>query len=180
MHAPVVTPPQLDREFVQHWARAYLEAWNAHDGDAVAALCTEDVVWTDPSLAAPMRGRAAARSFVAATARTFPDFHVEESEPPLLSAAEPRALSRYTMSGTMLGDWEASNFAATGSRVSIAGVDVWTFRGELMCGYAGYYDSLDLARQLGVLPPAGSTAERLLARVQHMQARVQRRRAALS
>jgi steroid delta-isomerase-like uncharacterized protein len=177
MQAPVLARPDLEREFVEDWARRYLGAWNAHDADAVASLCTEDVVWTDPSLAAPARGRAGVRAFVKATARTFPDFHVEESEPPLLSATAPRALSRYGMSGTMLGDWEASNFAPTGARISVAGVDEWTFRGELMCGYASYYDTVDLARQLGVLPAAGSAAERVMARVQHVQARMQRRHA---
>jgi steroid delta-isomerase-like uncharacterized protein len=177
MQAPVVRCPQLDREFVDDWARRYLGAWNAHDPDAVASLCTDDVVWTDPSLAAPAHGRAGVRAFVTATARTFPDFHVEESEPPMLSATEPRALSRYAMSGTMLGDWEASNFAATGAPISVAGIDEWTFCGELMCGYTSYYDTVDLARQLGVLPAAGSAAEHLMARVQHVQARVQRRRA---
>src|SRR5439155_16142178 len=35
----------------------------------------------------------------------------------------------------------ASNFAATGARISVVGVDEWTFRGDLMCHYASYYDS---------------------------------------
>jgi steroid delta-isomerase-like uncharacterized protein len=169
---------QLDRQFAEDWAGRYLGAWNAHDPQAVASLCTEDVVWADPSLAEPARGRAGVCAFVQATARTFPDFRVEELERPLLSATEPRALSRYCVSATMAGDWEASNYAATGAHISVVGVDEWTFRGELMCHYASYYDTLDLARQLGILPPAGSRAERVMARLQHLHARVQRRGAA--
>jgi hypothetical protein len=46
-----------------------------------------------------------------------------------------------------------------------------------MCRYRTYYDSLDMARQIGILPPAGSTAERAMARLQHLQARFQRRNA---
>jgi steroid delta-isomerase-like uncharacterized protein len=171
------TARMLDRDFVEDWARRYLDAWNAHDPDEVASLCTEDVVWTDPSLAAPAHGHAGVSAFVKATARTFPDFHVEESEPPLLSATEPRALSRYHMSATMLGDWKASDFAATGAHISVVGVDEWTFRDELMCRYASYYDTLDMARQLGILPAAGSTIERGMTSLQHVQARMQRRRA---
>lgn len=167
----------LDRAFINDWAGRYLRAWNAHDPGAVASLCTEDIVWSDPSLAQPAQGRAGVSDFVRATSRAFPDFHVEESEPPLLAAGKPRALSRYRITATMLGDWEASNLVATGARMSIAGVDEWHFRGELLCRYGSYYDSLDLARQLGILPAAGSTAERALARVQHLQARLRRRRA---
>jgi SnoaL-like domain len=177
VQATAATGPQLDREFVEDWARRYLDAWNAHEPDAVASLCTEDVIWTDPSLAGPAHGRAGVCAFVQATARTFPDFHVEESEPPLLSAIDPRALGPYRLSATMLGDWEASNFAATGAHITVVGVDEWTFRGELMCNYASYYDTLDLARQLGILPAAGSTVEQLMARLQHGRARIQRRHA---
>jgi hypothetical protein len=81
------------------------------------------------------------------------------------------------MTGTMRGDWEAAGLAATGARIDIVGVDDWTFRDGLLSRYTGHYDSLDFARQLGVLPPVGSVGDRLMARVQHMQARVQRRRA---
>jgi hypothetical protein len=56
-------------------------------------------------------------------------------------------------------------------------VDEWTFRGELMRHYRSYYDALDMSRQLGILPPAGSGAERIAARLQHLQARFQRRKA---
>jgi hypothetical protein len=59
--------------------------------------------------------------------------------------------------------------------VSIAGVDDWTFRDGLLCGYCTYYDTIDAARQLGIMPASGSRVERLMARLQHMQARLQRR-----
>src|SRR4051812_31182080 len=62
MQAPVKNDPQtLDPGFVEEWSRRYLEVWNAHDGDAVAAFCTEDVVWSDPGLPKPITGRGAAR-----------------------------------------------------------------------------------------------------------------------
>ncbi|MDQ6916088.1 MAG: ester cyclase [Actinomycetota bacterium] len=171
-------PVRLEPGFVEDWSRRYLEAWNAHDGEAVARLCTDDVMWTDPSLPAPQRGRGAVRAFVEATVAAFPDFHVEELEPPLVSHAGPLALSRYLMSGTMLGGFPASSLAATGRRIRVEGVDQWTFRGELMCRYASHYDSLGMARQVGVLPPVGSGADRAMARLQHVQAWFQRRQAA--
>ena len=167
----------LERAFVEDWGKRYLDAWNSLDADGVAAMCAEDVVWNDPGLPGPAHGREGVRAFVRATAHAFPDFQVEELGSPYISADEPRVLSRYRMTGTMLGPWEYTNLAATGHRIELLGVDEWTFDGERMSHYETYYDSLDMARQLGILPPVGSAVDRAMAGVQHLQARLQRRKA---
>jgi len=168
----------LDAAFLEDWSRRWLEAWNAHDADAVAAMCAEDVRWHDPALPEEIRGRAAVREFAAATFRAFPDFtvHVDESEPPFLSATRPTALSPYRLTGTMKGAWEPQDLAPTGARIEVKGVDEWEFEGEELVRYDTHYDSLDMARQLGVLPRPGTAQHRLFARLQHGQARFQRRR----
>jgi steroid delta-isomerase-like uncharacterized protein len=167
----------LDPAFVEDWGGRYLEAWNSLDADRVAVMCTDDVVWNDPALPEPAHGREGVRAFVRATAHAFPDFHVEELGRPYISSEEPRVLSRYRMTGTMLGPWEYANLAATGHSIDVLGVDEWTISGELMSHYRTYYDSLDMARQLGILPPVGSAADRAMAGLQHLQARFQRRKA---
>lgn len=167
---------ELDPAFVEDWGGRYLDAWNSLDADGVAALCTEDVVFSDPGLPAPAEGREGVSAFVRATANAFPDFHVEELERPYISATEPRVLSRYRMTGTMLGPWEYTNLAPTGRRIDVLGVDEWSFSGELMSRYRTHYDSLDMARQLGIVPPVESAAGRGMAAVQHLQARFQRRK----
>jgi steroid delta-isomerase-like uncharacterized protein len=167
---------QLDRAFVEEWGERYLEAWNSLDPDGVAAMCTEDVAFKDPGLPERVHGRDGVRAFVRATAQAFPDFHVEELERPYISADEPRVLSRYRMTGTMLGPWEYTNLAATGHSIDVLGIDEWTFSRELMSRYETYYDSLDMARQLGIVPPVGSAADRAMAGLQHLRARVQRRK----
>lgn len=167
----------LDPAFIADWAPRYLEAWNAGDGDAVASMCSEDVSWDDPALPETAHGRDGVRRFVEQTLRAFPDFHVDETAPPLLSGTEPLALAPYRFSGTMKGPWEPLGMAPTGARVDVRGVDEYRFRDGLLCGYVTYYDSLDMARQLGVLPPQGSGVDRLMTRLQPLQARFQRRRA---
>jgi steroid delta-isomerase-like uncharacterized protein len=162
---------------VEEWATDYLDAWNSLDAGGVAALCSEDVVWNDPGLREPAHGREGVREFVRATENAFPDFHVEELGRPYISAEEPVVLSRYRMTGTMLGPWPYTGLAATGGRIDVLGIDEWTFSGRLMSRYETHYDSLDMARQLGILPPWGSVAERLMTRIQHLQARLQRRKA---
>jgi steroid delta-isomerase-like uncharacterized protein len=168
-------PAQLDIEFVRAWGSRCLEAWNAHDADAVAAMCTEDIVFSDPALPEPVHGRARVRDYVASAARAFPDYRLELLGEPLVAASEPLVLCRFRMTGTMLGNWEGANIAATGARIDLCGVDEWLFRGEELCRYATHYDSIAMARQLGVLPPANSFRERAMAQLQHVQARLQRR-----
>jgi steroid delta-isomerase-like uncharacterized protein len=167
---------KVDPHFVEDWSKRYVQAWNALDADGVAELCTEDVVWNDPGLPETARGREAVRAFVRASARAFPDFHVEELGQPYMSVDEPRVLSRYRMTGTMLGPWDYTNLAATGRRIDVLGIDEWTFSGELLSHYQACYDSLDMARQLGILPPVGSAPDRAMAALQHLQARFQRRK----
>jgi steroid delta-isomerase-like uncharacterized protein len=168
---------RLEPDFLEDWSRRYLEAWNSLDADGVAALCTEDVVWHDPGLPEPTHGREKVREFVRVTGQAFAGFHIEELGSPYISAEEPRVLSRYRMTGTMLGAWEYTNLAPTGRPFDLMGVDEWTFTDGLMSQYETYYDSLGMARQLGILPPVGSGMDRAMAGLQHLRARLQRRTA---
>jgi steroid delta-isomerase-like uncharacterized protein len=169
------TTVRLDQAFVTEWAAKFLQAWNALDPEAVASLCTKDVLWSDPSTPHPLKGRDGVREFVDMTATALPDFHVTETAPLSHSPGASRVLSPYRMTGTMRGPMNA--FAPTGRTISVEGVDDWTFRDGLLCSYTSHYDTLDVARQLGIMPAAGSHAERLMMRLQHAQACIQRRRA---
>jgi steroid delta-isomerase-like uncharacterized protein len=166
---------KLDPDFVKEWGKRYLEAWNSLDAEALAAMCTEDVVWNDPGLPEPAHGRDGVRAFVRATGQAFAGFHVEELGRPYVSAEEPRALARYRMTGTMLGAWEYTNLGPTGRPFDLVGVDEWTFTDGLMSRYETYYDSVEMARQLDILPPVGSGMDRAMGGLQRLRARFQRR-----
>jgi steroid delta-isomerase-like uncharacterized protein len=169
------TTTGIDRPFLADWAARFLNAWNALDGEAVASLCTEEVVWNDPSTPEPLIGRGGVLEFVEMTGRAFPDFHVTETAPPYFLPDCTRVLSPYHMTGAMLGPMNA--FAPTGRNLSVSGVDDWTFKNGLLDRYYSYYDTIDVARQLGIMPQSGGRAERLMTRLQHAQARLQRRHA---
>ena len=49
-------------EDLRAFTRAYVEAWNACDTDAMAELVTEDVIWADPALPLPQKGSPSSRS----------------------------------------------------------------------------------------------------------------------
>jgi steroid delta-isomerase-like uncharacterized protein len=176
--AAVAEAVAIDPARLREWADRFLDAWNALDAESVASSCAEDVVWTDPSAPKPFIGRAGIREFVQLTGTAFPDLHIVETAPPQLIPDSSKVLSPYRMTGTMVGPLDV--FAPTARKVSIVGVDEWTFRDELLCGYCTYYDTIDAARQLGILPASESRAERLMARLQHAQARLQRRRGRVS
>jgi steroid delta-isomerase-like uncharacterized protein len=164
----------LDASPIHAWSRRWFAAWDARDPDAIAALCSEDVLWNNPTLPAPAHGREAVRDFTSATFTAFPDFTLEEIEPPYLSGWEPVVLSQYQCGGTMTGPWEPLRIAPTGRSFAARGVDRWEFHDGLLGRYDTFYDTLDMARQLGFLPPAASLRDRLLARLQNAQACAQR------
>jgi steroid delta-isomerase-like uncharacterized protein len=159
--------------FVDEFATRFLDAWNAHDGEAVAALCAPDVIWRDPAAPEPLHGRDAVHEFVEITATAFPDFRIAQTAFPYVAHDIPRVLAPYRMTGTMLGP--VADFAPTGRAITIEGVDDWSFRDGLLSGYCTYYDTIDAARQLGVMPMPGTLGDRLFTRLQHAQARIQRR-----
>jgi steroid delta-isomerase-like uncharacterized protein len=163
-------------EFEQRW----VAAWDTLDVDALAALCAPDVVFADPALPQPARGRDQARAFFEAVAAAYPDFRLEVLSPPIVVEGTAMALSRYRVTATMTGPWTPSGFAPTGARMTFVGIDEWTIGDGMLTHYATYYDTIGVARQLGIMPPAGGRAEQLLARAQHIRARLQRRRATKS
>ena len=165
----------LDREFVEDFAHRYGEAWRAREPDRIAALVAEDVVWLDPALPEVLHGRDAVREFATETIRMAPDLDIEELGDPFIAPAEPRVLLRYRMAGTMTGPWKYLDVAPTGRPFSFEGVDDWVMRYGLIAEYRTHYDSMGMSRQIGLLPEHGSAAERAFARLQHAQARFQRR-----
>ncbi len=130
----VIVGPQLTMEFLDDFGEHFAAAWNGHDPDAVIALCTEDVQWSDPALTgSPTSGRRAVHDFAAFTFAALTGFKVEEREGVYVSWTEPMALCPYRMTSTLL---------------DIPGIDRWTFRDGLLCRYDTYYDHAEMMRQL--------------------------------
>jgi steroid delta-isomerase-like uncharacterized protein len=153
----------------------YTAAWNACDTNAMAELVSEDVVWADPALSAPARGVAEVQEFMRTSFRAFPDLHFGEPDPQSLAVSGDVVFWAWYMEGTHRGTIDPPGFAATGKRMHVDGVDQWTMREGRIALYRAYYDMNDVARQLGIVPPPGSTAERGMVALQRLQARLARR-----
>ena len=162
--------PEL-REFV----RRYEQAWNGCDTAAMAELITDDIVWADPAMPEPARGIPAVQEFMRASFRAFPDLHFGEPDPPAMAVNGDLVLWAWYMEGTNRGAIDPPGFAPTGRRMRVEGVDQWTMRDGRIARYRAFYDMNDLARQLGIVPPPASRAERAMVALQRLQARLGRR-----
>jgi steroid delta-isomerase-like uncharacterized protein len=153
----------------------YVAAWSSCDTDALAQLITEDIVWADPALPEPARGVPAVQEFMRASARAFPDLRFGEPDPPVVAVTGDVVLWAWNMEGTHHGAIDPPGFAPTGRRMHVEGVDQWTMRDGRIARYRAFYDMNDVARQLGIVPPSGSRAERGMVALQRLQVRLARR-----
>ena len=165
----------LDADFLDEWSGRWLAAWNGQEVEAILAICAEDVEIDDPALPAAVHGKAGMRAFATATWATFPDLRLEPIEPPCPSRQGEGAWFPYRMHGTMSGHWPALDIAPTGAVLDFQGVTEWRFRDGLLTRWDTIYDNLAVARQMGIVPAQGSRPDRLFTRLQHLQARRQRR-----
>ena len=161
---------------LQEFTQRYMAAWNGRDASAMDALVTDDIVWFDPALPQPARGKAEVRAFMEDSWRSFPDLRFSDVDPPFLVAQDDEVAWAWRMQGTFSGARiDPPGFAATGRRMDVRGIDEWLMRDGRIAHYRAYYDATELSRQLGIVPASGSGAEKAMAALQRLQARVMRR-----
>src|ERR687897_1482116 len=164
--------PIESMDWLREFGERYQAAWTAHDPEAVAACVAEDVVWEDPALPEPARGRAEVAEFVRMGATAFPDYRFSEPGAPAIDDDGLVAYVPWRMTGTNTGPIDPPGFAPTGRSFEVEGVDLWRFRGGLIWRYSAVYDFAGMARQLGLLPGRGGRAEKGIVGVQRLRARL--------
>ncbi|TMD59530.1 MAG: ester cyclase [Chloroflexi bacterium] len=139
-------------------SKQFVEAFNRHDPDAVAAGYATDCVVNDPAYPVPLVGRNAVREDAAKFFRAFPDLRIESLE---RFEKGDFGAEEFRMTGTNTGPLEepAGEIAATGKRIDLKGAAVIRFDAQgLVREERRYYDAASLIRQLGLAPePAGAT-----------------------
>lgn len=118
------------------------------------------------ALVAPDSYRAWFANFFAAV----PDllFEVEE-----VVADESRAAVRWRAKGTFNGTGQLEGFDANGAEIEMVGLDLLTFNedGKLIDNQA-YTNGMELARQLGAVPPSGSRADKAMIGAFNLKTRI--------
>lgn len=151
-------------------AKRYFGALAARDVDTAVACWAPggiDRFVGQRELVAPDGVRAYFSDLFAA----FPDFAFEILE---LTGTEDRVAVRWRARATFAGPGAFEGFAPNGARIEIEGCDVVSSADGLIVENHAYFDSGDLARQLGLLPPQGSVAEQRITRLANARTRVAR------
>lgn len=161
----------IDARFARDFLHRLYAAVNAHDAHAVSALCGEGVVWEDPGAAQTLYGRDAVLSFHRDTLfPAFPDMVIELLDGPYLSLDGTGVAARLRLSGTMTGPMTPPGFAPTGGHIAFETAEFSHFEGGLLARHDVVLNMLDVARQIGAVPQAGSLGDRMGLWLQHIAA----------
>jgi predicted ester cyclase len=173
----ILMAQQVDARFAGDILQRLHAAVNAHDAQAVAKLCTEDVIWQDPAAPEPLRGREAVYRFHRDIMfRALPDVRIKLVDGPYFSLDGAGVAVRLRISGTMTGPLTPPGFAPTGGPVEFETAEFSHFDDDLLARQTVVLDMLGLARQIGAVPTADSLGERVGVWLQHFAARRARRR----
>jgi predicted ester cyclase len=161
----------VNAAFARQFLHQLHAAANAHDADAVAALCCDDVVWDDPAAPQTLHGRDAVRHFHQDIMfPALPDTHIELIDGPYLALDGTGVAARLCISGTMTGPLTPPGFAPTGGRLSFETAEFSHFRNGLLAQHTVVLNMLDMARQIGAVPPAGTFGAQVGMWMQHVAA----------
>ena len=148
------TQKNLTETEIRAVASRVLEAWNAHDIEAILENVHPDIVWTNPTLPEPVHGKEAVRKELKNTFTAFPDFHVPSDDFHVYVDTDAQtAASTWTFTGTMTGPLD-TGVPATGRPVRLRGADEARYRDGLISEFAQFFDSYELMEQMGMVPRA--------------------------
>ena len=129
--------------------RAYEEAWNRKNLDALDEVIASDITDHDPAPGqAP--GLEGVKQYFSSLHTAFPDLHVDVKG---MIAEEDKVAARVTMSGTHQGEFMGID--PTGNRVTITGIDIVRITDGKVVEHWGNFDDLGMMQQLGVIPETG-------------------------
>ncbi len=147
----------------------YFDALARRDVEGMAELWAEDGE-EHISGQADAVGPGGVREYFTGFFEAFPDFALEVRS---TITEGDRSAVHWTATATHLGSlWGVE---ATGARVTFEGIDLLTVRDGQIVRNDAVADTLSIARQLGLVPPAGSTAEQRLFSAFNTKTRVERR-----
>jgi steroid delta-isomerase-like uncharacterized protein len=166
---------ELDQAWVEDFGKRWETAWNSHEHARLLELMTEDIAYDDSAWPTTMRGHSDVRTFLDYAWRAFPDLRFEMSEGPYIVPGQPKAAFYWKGTGTHNGLLDPPGFAATGKRVEFEGADFHEYREGRVCRLRIVFDMMDVGRQLGTVPKAGSPVEKAGAAAQRLGMKVRER-----
>lgn len=126
-------------------AQQYFDAWNKHEGAAIAACFADGGTYSDPMVGA-IPGVAVA-PYAAGLWAAFPDLSFEIASTGL--AGDNLVSAQWIMRGTNHGSMQG--MPPTGRAVTVPGADFITVRDGKIASVQGYFDSKAVPDQLGLM-----------------------------
>jgi steroid delta-isomerase-like uncharacterized protein len=145
------------RQAVEQRARSYFEAMDRRDADAMVEHWRDDGV-EDVIPVGLMRGRDELRSFFASLFAAIPDARTTVTR---VIAGEGSCAVEWRLEGTFSGE-PYMGIEANGKHVEIRGCDLLELEDGQITSLTAYSDGAGFARQIGLLPPDGSGADRAM------------------
>ncbi|MGH2847918.1 MAG: ester cyclase [Thermoleophilaceae bacterium] len=171
--APAETKPRrrriTRRKAVEERVRSYFDALARHDVRAMAEHWSPNVVG-DLVPIGVLRGPAELESFFRETFAAVPDLDFTVTR---LVAGESEAAVEWRLSGSFTGG-PFQGIEPTGRPVELRGLDFVELEDGMIVTNTAYYDGAEFARQVGMLPPQDSGAERAMKGAFNAATRVRR------
>ena len=145
------------RALVERAARGYFDALAARDVNAAVQVWREDAV-DDIVPFGILRGRDAIKGYLQELFGAMPDARITVER---MTADERGAAVRWRAVGTFSGE-PFQGLEPTGSRIDLRGIDDLEVEDGSIVHNTGVYDGAAFARQIGLLPPEDSGADRAI------------------
>lgn len=129
-------------------------ALSAHDLDGMAKLWNAETV-EEVVPVGTFTGEANIRGYFEGVLASFPDFGIEIER---TLEQDEFTVVQWAASGTFTGA-KFQGVSPNGAKVAFRGCDLFEIADEVVVRNTIYFDSAVMARQIGLLPPAGSGAE---------------------
>ena len=145
------------RKAVEQKVRAYCEAMDNRDADGMAAHWSKDGV-EDIVPVGVLRGREELRDYFRSLFAAMPDARTTVTR---LVAGEQSCAVEWRLEGTLNGA-PFLGIEPTGKHVEVRGLDLFELENGELVSNTAYFDGMGFARQIGLLPPDGSGADRAM------------------
>jgi steroid delta-isomerase-like uncharacterized protein len=145
------------RKAVETTVRSYFEAMDRRDPDAMAAHWREDGI-EDIAAVGVLRGRDELRDYFRSMFAGMPDARTTITR---LVAGESSCAVEFRIEATLEGA-PFMGIEPSGKRVEIRGMDLFELEDGKLVSNTSYFDSMAIARQIGMLPADGSGTDRAM------------------
>ena len=162
----------IDAAWVEEFVGRWSGALNAHEASGVLALMAADIVYDDSAWPTQIRGHDEVRPFLDHIWTGMPDLRFEMTDGPYVMPGQPKAAFAWRGTATHAGLIDPPGLRATGRAIEFEGLATHEYRDGKVARLRVVFDRTDVMRQLGVLPPAGSREERVMAKVTNLRGRL--------